>query len=212
MRIIGADEKGAEKGMDYELKSARWLAREALSRTVGPGDAAVDATMGNGHDTLFLCQQVGEGGRVYAFDIQQAAVAATEKRLRENGMAGRAALFCLGHERMAEKVPEPVKAVVFNLGWLPGGDHGVTTRWETTRQAVESALNLLVPLGVVVICAYPGHAEGDRERQALTELLSGLSNRRYNVLHQRFLNAGAGAPECFVIQKLKQAEEQHDHE
>ena len=102
---------------------------------------------------------------------------------------------------MAEYVKGPVKAVMFNLGWLPGGDHAVTTRWETTRTAVESALDLLAPMGVLVICAYPGHAEGEREKQELTAFLGGLDNRRYNVLHQRFLNAGPGAPECFVIQK-----------
>ena len=69
------------------------------------------------------------------------------------------------------------------------------------RTAVESALNLLCPMGVLVICAYPGHAEGEREKQELTAFLAALDNRRYNVLHQRFLNAGPGAPECFVIQK-----------
>ena len=103
---------------------------------------------------------------------------------------------------MDAHVPGQVRAVVFNLGWLPGGDHTVTTHWETTREAVEKALSLLLPLGVLVICAYPGHAEGDRERAELTALLTGLSNRRYNVLHQRFLNASPGAPECFIVQKL----------
>ena len=185
----------------FQLKSARYLAQDVLSRAVEEGDAVVDATMGNGHDTLFLCRQVGSTGRVYAFDVQEAAVASTERLLRENGMESRARLFHAGHERMTEFVREPVRAVVFNLGWLPGGDHAVTTRWETTRQAVESALALLAPGGVLVICAYPGHAEGDRERGELTAMLTGLSNRRYNVLHQRFLNATEGAPECFVVQK-----------
>ena len=188
--------------MAYEIKSARYLARETIQRAVLPGDSAVDATMGNGHDTLMLCEAVGEGGRVYAFDIQARAVEETAKRLREHGMADRTDLIPAGHERMAEYVKEPVKAVMFNLGWLPGGDHHVTTRWETTRQAVESALALLAPLGVIVICAYPGHEEGAREERELTAFLSGLSNRQYNVLHQRFLNAGAGAPECYVIQKM----------
>ena len=187
--------------MGYELKSARYLAREVILRTVDPGDTAVDATMGNGHDTLMLCEAVGPEGRVYAFDVQAPAVEETKKRLREQGVDGRAELIRAGHEHMAEYVQGPAKAVMFNLGWLPGGDHGVTTRWETTRRAVESALDLLAPMGVLVICAYPGHAEGERERQELAAFLSGLPNRRYNVLRQRFLNAGAGAPECFVIQK-----------
>lgn len=189
--------------MAYEVKSARYLAREAIQRTVLPGDSVIDATMGNGHDTLMLCEAVGPGGRVYAFDIQLQAVDETEKRLREHGMADRATLIHAGHERMAEYVKEPVKAVMFNLGWLPGGNHSVTTKWETTRQAVESALTLLSPSGVVVICAYPGHEEGAREERELTAFLSGLSNRQYNVLHQRFLNATSGAPECYVIQRLQ---------
>ena len=187
--------------MAYELKSARFLAREVILRAVRPGDTAVDATMGNGHDTLMLCDAVGAGGRVYAFDVQEQALAETEKRLREQGMLDRAELILAGHEHMAEYVDRPAAAVMFNLGWLPGGDHAKTTRWETTGRAVEAALELLSPGGVLVVCAYPGHEEGDRERRELTRFLSGLSNRRFNVLHQRFLNAGEGAPECFVVQK-----------
>ena len=187
--------------MSYELKSARYLAREVILRAVEPGDTVVDATMGNGHDTQMLCETVGPEGRVFAFDVQAQAVEETRKRLREQGLDGRAELILSGHEHMAEYVKGPVKAVMFNLGWLPGGDHEVTTRWETTRAAVESALDLLAPMGVLVICAYPGHAEGEREKQELAAFLGGLDNRRYNVLHQRFLNAGPGAPECFVIQK-----------
>ena len=187
--------------MSYELKSARYQAREVILRAVEPGDTVVDATMGNGHDTQMLCETVGPEGRVWAFDVQAQAVEETRNRLRAQGLDGRAELILSGHEHMAEYVKGPVKAVMFNLGWLPGGDHAVTTRWETTRTAVESALDLLAPMGVLVICAYPGHAEGEREKQELTAFLGGLDNRRYNVLHQRFLNAGPGAPECFVIQK-----------
>ncbi len=189
--------------MPYELRSARYLAADILEKTVSPGDSVIDATMGNGHDTLFLCQLVGEGGRVYAFDVQQKAVESTTKRLEEAGVLSRAALFCLGHEHMAEKTEGPIAAAVFNLGWLPGGDHSVTTHWETTKKAVENALFLLKPMGVLVICAYPGHQEGDRERSALTSFLSALPPQRFNVLHQKFLNAGSGAPECFAIQKQR---------
>ena len=188
--------------MSYELKSARFLAAETVSRVVQPGDRVVDATMGNGHDTLALCEAVGPAGHVYAFDIQPDAVASTEARLRENGLLDRASLFCAGHQTLDEHVPEKVRVVIFNLGWLPGGNHAVTTRWETTREAVEKSLDLLLPMGVLVICAYPGHPEGDREREELVRLLSALPNRHFNVLRQTFLNASPGAPECFVVQKM----------
>lgn len=187
--------------MAYLLRSARFLAADIFRSAIQPGDTVIDATMGNGHDTLFLCELVGPEGKVYAFDVQPQAVENTRQRLDAAGVLGRAELFCLGHEHLAEKAPFPVAAAAFNLGWLPGGDHGVTTHWETTRRAVESALALLGPLGVAVICAYPGHPEGQRELEALKLLLAQLPPQRYNVLRNQFLNAGPGAPECFVIQR-----------
>ncbi len=189
--------------MRYELKSARYLARELLTLVLREGDAAVDATMGNGHDTLFLCECVGPAGRVYAFDVQEEAVGATGALLRAEGREGTARLFLCGHERMDLHVPEKVQAVMFNLGWLPGGSHDVTTRWETTREAVTKALDLLLPGGVLTVCAYPGHAEGARERDELTALLAALPAREFNVLGQRFLNGAENAPECFAVQRLR---------
>ena len=188
--------------MKYELKSARFLARDILTQVIQQGDSVIDATMGNGHDTLFLCEAVGPFGHVYAFDIQKEAVSATEALLCQQGVEGRAELICAGHEKMDIYVSDPIRAVVFNLGWLPGGDHNITTHWETTEQAVRKALDMLVQGGVLVICAYPGHAEGDRERHELISFLSNLSNQKWIVLRQQFLNAGPGAPECFVVQHL----------
>lgn len=188
----------------YQLKSARFLARDALQAAICPGDSVIDATMGNGYDTEFLCQRVGPCGKVYAFDIQPQAVQNTEERLREKGLIDRARLFLKGHENMADEISEPVSAVVFNLGWLPGGDHHVTTQWETTWKAVKSGLKLLKPGGILLICVYPGHAEGERERKQLLSYLSALSNREYNVLRQSFLNASTGAPECLIVQKNRE--------
>ncbi len=185
----------------FELKSARQLAAEIQRQVLRPGDTAVDCTLGNGHDTCFLAEQVGPEGRVIGFDIQPDAVARTEARLREAGLLDRCVLYCAGHERLAEYVRDPVRCAVFNLGWLPGGDKRFTTRMETTEHAVRAALALLQPMGVLTLCAYPGHEEGARELEALIRLFSGLRPQEYNVLHQRFLNAGPGAPECFVIQR-----------
>ncbi len=187
--------------MSYELRSARYLAAEVLQQVIRPGDTVVDATLGNGHDTCMLAQLVGKGGQVIGFDIQPEAVASARKHLLEANLLDRCQLHVVGHEHMAEYVSAPVRTVTFNLGWLPGGNKAITTLWETTRQAVEAALSLLLPWGVCTICAYPGHAAGDEERKALVAFLSALRPQEFNVLHQRFLNAGAGAPECFVIQK-----------
>ena len=187
--------------MAYVLRSARYIAAGALEQVVRPGDRVIDATLGNGHDTRFLAELVGESGHVIGFDIQSEAVDRTSAALEEAGLLPRCELHAAGHERMAEFVREPVRAVCFNLGWLPGGDKSVTTHWDTTRQALESALALLLPGGICTVCAYPGHAAGDEERQELAAWLAALRPQAFNVLHHRFLNAGPGAPECFIIQK-----------
>lgn len=185
----------------YELRSARFLASDVRRLVVKEGDVVIDATLGNGHDTLELAQLVGETGHVYGFDIQKDAVEHTRARLENEGLAARCSLYQLGHEQMLTKVSAPVRYVSFNLGWLPGGDKTITTLWPTTKKALESALSLLLPLGVCTVCAYPGHLEGDHERSELMQFLSRLRPQDFNVLHQHFLNAGEGAPECFVIQK-----------
>ena len=185
----------------FELKSARYIAADCLRRFLLPGDIAVDATMGNGHDTQFLCELVGESGHVFAFDIQEQAVENTWQRLMEAGLADRATLSCVSHDRMSEYVKPPAQAVMFNLGWLPGGDKRITTHWATTQSAIDQALHLLEINGICVICVYPGHTAGDEERRQLTEWLGSMKPQDFNVLHHRFLNAGPGAPECFILQK-----------
>ena len=160
--------------MSYELRSARWIAADVLRQVVQPGDTVVDATLGNGHDTLMLCELVGETGRVIGFDIQPDAVERTRERLADAGMLSRCTLYAEGHEHLSERVTVPIRTATFNLGWLPGGDKRITTHWETTRAAISAALSLLMKGGVCTICAYPGHAAGDEERAALMAYLIGL--------------------------------------
>lgn len=100
-----------------KLRNARYLSHDFIDSLLQEGDIAVDATAGNGHDTLYLAQKVGERGHVYAFDVQQAALDSTKERLAENGIPeGRVTLILSGHERMADYVKEPVRCVLFNLG------------------------------------------------------------------------------------------------
>ncbi len=185
-----------------KLRNARYLSHDFIDSLLQEGDIAVDATAGNGHDTLYLAQKVGERGHVYAFDVQQAALDSTKERLAENGIPDeRVTLILSGHERMADYVKEPVRCVLFNLGWLPSGDHSVTTRVPTTLAAVEAACGLLLPGGMVSVCVYPGHEEGTRELRALEEALAGLDIREYNVLHGNFVNQRENAPQTFLIQR-----------
>ena len=185
-----------------ELRSARWIARFAMEHILREGMRAVDCTMGNGHDTCLMASLVGASGHVDAFDVQEKAVASTAERLKAEGTADRVTLHCVGHEHIAERVTEPVQMIVFNLGWLPGGDKQVTTRWDTTRRAVSDALELLAPMGMLSVCVYPGHAEGKVELEGLLQLFSSLPARRFNVVRHAFINA-CDAPECFLIQRQR---------
>lgn len=189
--------------MANDFRSARFWARELIEDAVLEGAQVIDATMGNGHDTLWLCELVGESGRVYAFDVQPEAVERTRQRLIDAGVADRARLFCAGHERMGEFVNEGVDAVVFNLGWLPGAEHGVTTRTDTTLRAVNAALELLKEDGLMTVCIYPGHDEGTRELNALMKWGARLDDRRYDVLLKTYLNQPNDPPRMLAVKKKR---------
>ncbi len=189
--------------MAKDFSSARFWASELIGPALYPGARAVDATMGNGKDTRWLCERVGPEGMVYAFDVQPEAVDRTRALLEADGLSHRATLFCRGHQHMAECVHEPVDVVMFNLGWLPGGEHGVTTRKETTLHAVDAALGLLKPEGLMTICVYPGHEEGARELEALVRWASNLDARRYDAMLKRYMNQPNHPPQLIAVKRKR---------
>ncbi|MBR3680870.1 MAG: class I SAM-dependent methyltransferase [Clostridia bacterium] len=176
-----------------------------IMRHLREGDVAVDFTMGNGNDTLFLSRAVGEAGRVYAFDIQEEALDSTRKHLEENGAPNNYTLICASHHRVKEFVNEPIKAGMFNLGYLPrSGKKAVTTMRETTLPAVRAALELLCPDGVLIVAIYPGHEEGALEGEMLREYFSGLSRYRVCPSEFKILNSPT-SPYFFLVEKSPRA-------
>ncbi len=165
------------------------------------GDLAVDATCGNGHDTLLLAELVGNTGRVWAFDIQEEAVKRTAARLAEAGLTDRVELLHRGHESMADHVRGELGAVVFNLGYLPGGDQSVVTRPETTLAAFEQALKRLRPGGILAVSVYPGHDGGASERRTVDAWASGLAPQAFHAWRMGQLNVTASAPYFVLVQK-----------
>jgi predicted methyltransferase len=154
-------------------------AHELLGEALREGDLAIDATAGNGHDVAFLAEQVGNSGKVYAFDLQKEAIEATAKLLAEKGLEN-VELHQCGHESMVEALPSEifgqVTAVTFNLGYLPGGDKSVVTQITTTRLALRAAMDTLRPGGLLAVVAYRGHPGGPEECDAVREELSSLTN------------------------------------
>ena len=183
------------------------LHKHFILEHLGEGDVAVDFTMGNGNDTLFLSRTVGESGRVYAFDIQEQALISTEAHLKENGAPENYTLICASHHRVKEFVPERIKAGMFNLGYLPrSGNKGVTTMRETTMPAVEAAIDLLLPDGVLIVAIYPGHEEGSLEGEMLREYFSTLSKYRICASEFRILNSPT-SPYFFLVEKSPRAKD-----
>jgi len=187
------------------------LAHRELAPVLGPGCLAVDLTAGNGIDTLFLHRCVGPTGRVLSFDIQKEALTATAERLRDAGASvmewpGMASqgVFLIhdSHCRISEYLKEAPKAVIANLGYLPGGDRAVTTRSSSTLGAVEEALELLAPGGRLAVIVYPGHPGGREEGEMLEALFAALSSRQWIAVHRQVLNRRE-APYMLAAEKTK---------
>ena len=184
------------------LPSAVGWAQLLMQDRLHPGDAALDATAGNGHDTLFLARLVGETGHVWAFDVQETAVLETRRRLGEADVL-HAAVIHAGHETMSQHVPVEfhgrLRGIMFNLGYLPGSDKSVITRTETTLSALTAAIELLAPGGLLTVAVYPGHEGGADEQRAITEWAAALSSSSYEVQLLRPINRSASPPECWAV-------------
>jgi predicted methyltransferase len=177
------------------------MAHEWMRRVIQPGDWVIDATLGNGHDALFLAQCVGERGKVFGFDVQKQALHSATEHLRSHDIPEDVYEWhCASHARMSELVTAPVKAVMFNLGYLPGADHSLITTAEETLAALAAAAELIVPGGLLTVVCYPGHVGGERETLAVKEWASG-QGARWHVVHYEKWATQQAAPELIAMQK-----------
>jgi SAM-dependent methyltransferase len=183
------------------LRGAVPLSHFFLKQRVRPGDLALDATCGNGQDTLLLAQLVGEGGKVWALDVQPRAIAATKTLLEREGRLQPVELVEAGHERLSEYVPSGLSAAVFNLGYLPGADSSLITSPENTVSALGQAASLLKPGGIITVALYTGHPGGTEEAAAVEEWGAALPPREFNVWCDRQLNRPAVAPYLVFVER-----------
>ena len=174
------------------------LVKEALR----DGDLAIDATAGNGHDTAFLAECVGPGGRVIAFDIQPEAIRQALMHVTECGFADRVEFHQESHTRItAHASPATVAAVMFNLGYLPGGDHSIATDVSETLDAIDQAAEMLKPGGLLSIVCYPGHAAGSGEAAAVEEKITSLTSDGWRVA--AYTLCGTQKPAPFLLLACK---------
>lgn len=177
-----------------------------LETQLDNGDIAIDATAGNGHDSLFLVRQVAPAGLVYCFDIQAAAITATHNRLVAADLRNFALLIPHSHAQMSEQIaPEhqgKIKAIMFNLGYLPHGDKTIITQTDSTLLALNAATELLAPAGIITILAYPGHQGGDIETIQVANWCYQLNPQEFSIKIIHSAEHKDSAPRLFVLQKL----------
>lgn len=160
------------------------LARKLWAEHLPRPDIVIDATCGNGKDTLFLCQL---GHIVHGFDIQEEAIERTKELLKENNCLDRAHLYLASHVSFPPLSPLP-KLIIYNLGYLPRGNKEITTLTETTLISLSHAWNLLAPEGALSITCYPGHLEGEKEEREILKQLSAIPSHEGLLIHHRFFN------------------------
>lgn len=185
------------------LSRATHIVHTWIRALVSPGDRAVDATCGNGHDTLLLAECCGATGKVWALDIQEEAVRATRERLAQHGHAEGIEVHCGSHTDW-ESLPGasgPLSCVVFNLGYLPGSDKQITTQADATVLAHERFLSHLAPGGALFTTVYVGHEGGPEEAAALLDWAQGLDPGQWSVARHAWINQPESAPFILIIQR-----------
>jgi len=169
-----------------------------IDNVIKPGDVVIDATVGNGNDTLKLSNAVGKTGVVYGFDIQKEAIeSAKQQPYKHDNLI----FLNESHSCMDKHIKENVGAVFFNLGYLPGGDHSISTKCETTLPAIGKALSLLTPGGIVVLVIYRGGDSGFLESESVVNYLKTIDYKRFNVMLFDYINRPKNPPMVAVIQK-----------
>jgi len=187
------------------LASVLNYAQILVKASIKPGDLVVDATVGQGHDTLVLAQAVGVDGVVYAFDIQEAAIGIARDLVHSKVTNYTVNWVHGSHEFMLADIPAhwlgQVSAVMFNLGYLPGYDHKITTNTQSTLAGVDAATQLLKAGGIITIVAYTGHDGAQAEANAVEKWASLLPQKQFNVLSYRFINQANHPPFLIVVEK-----------
>ena len=190
-----------------KLERVIQYAQTLLRQAIDEGDIAVDATAGNGHDTVFLADLVGPNGYVYAFDVQKEAVDSTLLRVLDHAFEDRVRVLNRGHEEVDQFIDKEIGAAIFNLGYLPGSNHSIVTKANTTLEAVRKMLNMLKVGGMIVLVVYHGHEGGKEERDEVIRYVSELPQKYVHVLRYEFINQKNDPPFIIALEKVKQLPE-----
>lgn len=190
----------------YNLTRVTEFSQLMMSQYIKAGDIAVDCTMGNGHDTLFLANLVGEEGKILSFDIQETALKKTKLLLEKNNVHESVILVNDSHENIDRYVNE-IDGAIFNLGYLPGENNNITTNSISTLIALKKCLKLLKPMGAVSLVLYYGHEEGLKEKNSILNYVKTLGSP-FHVIKTEYINQINNPPIIVTIIKKKGSKNQ----
>ena len=181
------------------------MAKLFVKNHISPGDICIDATCGNGADTLFLSQSVGSCGKVLSFEIQGDILSKTSEYLAGETDCTNIRFINMSHVHMDEFAEaESISCIMFNLGWLPGGNHSIRTKTQTTLSALEKSLDLIKPGGIISICLYCGKEMGYDEKNAVLDFAENLG-KAYDVIYIDYLNKLDPPTNLFIVKKAQAA-------
>jgi len=187
--------------MSQLISNAVNFVKETIKKTLKEDSIVIDATMGNGHDTLFLRKQLNDEGFLYGFDIQEIAIEKTKERLIKNNCYSDVKLIQDSHENFEKYIESPVDLILYNLGYLPKGDKTITTESDQTLKSVKEGMSLLKSGGVIIITVYPGHLPGALELEVLSDYLETINQKEYAVMKVDFFNYKNKPPVVFIIER-----------
>ena len=169
-----------------------------------PNGHYIDATLGNGHDIYTILSHPNFKGKVFGFDIQKEAIKRTQERLSKINKDNYE-LFWDSHENISIHLSHisELSGAIFNLGYLPGGDHHITTTFTSTYKALSALKEKLRPGGQIILVVYSGHPQGQKEKDQLLDHLESWSQKHYQVLHYSYINQKNNPPSCIIIERLK---------
>ncbi|MFD1851170.1 class I SAM-dependent methyltransferase [Oceanobacillus bengalensis] len=184
------------------LKGILNYAHYLLEESIEEGETVIDATCGNGNDTLFLSDLVGESGFVIAFDIQEQAITVTREAILQRQKSN-VSLIHDSHENIKKYLPKDktIGGAIFNLGYLPRSDKRIITRSVSTIQAMDVILEFLKKNGLLILVVYHGHEGGKEEKEAILKHVINLNQKEFSVLRYGFINQKNDPPFIIAIQK-----------
>ena len=185
------------------MKNAQQFSHEMILSVNFEDGIFIDATAGNGHDTLFLAQHIDSTSKILSFDIQETAILQTRQLLQKHDLAPKVTCILDSHANISNYLEqdERVRLAIFNLGYLPGSDKKIITIPSSTLEAIQILLERLEKYGKIIIVSYYGHDGGLEEKDAAEELISALSQKEWSVLKYQFINQINCPPICYVIEK-----------